>query len=70
MTEEQLNKGYKLTEQIASLEAMATQIMRTKDYMEVEVPDLPEDKVQEWKEMNRDFFMEQAERLKKEFAEL
>ena len=70
MTEEQLNKGYKLTEQITSLEAMATQIMRTKDYMEVEVPDLPEDKVQEWKEMNRDFFMEQAERLKKEFAEL
>ena len=70
MTEEQLNKGYKLTEQIASLEAMAERIMRTKDYMEVEVPDLPEDKVQEWKEMNRDFFKEQAERLKKEFREL
>jgi len=70
MTEEQLNKGNEIAYQIQSLEAMAKQIMVTREYIEVRVPDLPEDKVQEWKEMNRDFFMEQAERLKKEFEKL
>lgn len=70
MTEEQLKKGNEITYKIQSLEAMAKQIMVTREYIEVGVPDLPEDKVQEWKEMNRDFFMEQAERLKKEFEKL
>lgn len=70
MTEEQLKKGNEIAYQIQSLEAMAKQIMVTREYIEVRVPDLPEDKVQEWKEMNRDFFMEQAERLKKEFEKL
>lgn len=70
MTEEQLKKGNEIAYQIQSLEAMAKQIMVTREYIEVGVPDLPEDKVQEWKEMNRDFFMEQAERLKKEFEKL
>lgn len=70
MTEEQLKKGNEITYQIQGLEAMAKQIMVTREYMEVRVPDLPEDKVQEWKEMNRDFFTEQAEQLKKEFEKL
>lgn len=70
MTEEQLKKGNEIAYKIQSLEAMAKQIMVTREYIEVGVPDLPEDKVQEWKEMNRDFFMEQAERLKKEFEKL
>lgn len=70
MTEEQIKKGNKLLEQINSLEAMAKQIMVTREYMEVYIPDLEEEKVKEWKEMNRDFFHEEAERLKKEFEKL
>lgn len=70
MTEEQLKKGNEIAYKIQSLEAMAKQIMVTREYIEVGVPDLPEDKVQEWKEMNRDFFTEEAERLKKEFEKL
>ena len=70
MTKEQIKKGNKILEQINSLEAMAKQIMVTREYMEVYIPDLEEEKVKEWKEMNRDFFMEQAERLKKEFEKL
>jgi hypothetical protein len=70
MTEEQIKKGNKLLEQINSLEAMAKQIMVTREYMEVYIPDLEEEKVKEWKEMNRDFFTEEAERLKKEFEKL
>jgi hypothetical protein len=49
---------------------MAKQIMVTREYMEVYIPDLEEEKVKEWKEMNRDFFTEEAERLKKEFEKL
>lgn len=70
MTEEQIKKGNKLLEQINSLEAMAKQIMVTREYMEVYIPDLEEEKVKEWKEMNRDFFTEEAKRLKKEFEKL
>lgn len=70
MTEEQIKKGNKLLEQINSLEAMAKQIMVTREYMEVYIPDLEEEKVKEWKEMNRDFFTGEAERLKKEFEKL
>lgn len=70
MTEEQIKKGNKLLEQINSLEAMAKQIMVTREYMEVYIPDLEEEKVKEWKEMNRDFFTEEAQRLKKEFEKL
>lgn len=70
MTEEQLKKGNEITNKIQSLEAMAKQIMVTREYMEVYIQDLEEEKVKEWKEMNRDFFMEQAERLKKEFEKL
>lgn len=70
MTEEQLKKGNEITNKIQSLEAMAKQIMVTREYMEVYIPDLEEEKVKEWKEMNRDFFHEEAERLKKEFEKL
>lgn len=70
MTEEQIKKGNKLLEQINSLETMAKQIMVTREYMEVYIPDLEEEKVKEWKEMNRDFFTEEAQRLKKEFEKL
>ena len=70
MTKEQIKKGNKILEQINSLEAMAKQIMVTREYMEVYIPDLEEEKVKEWKEMNRDFFTEEAERLKKEFEKL
>ncbi len=70
MTEEQIKKGNKLLERINSLEAMAKQIMVTREYMEVYIPDLEEEKVKEWKEMNRDFFTEEAQRLKKEFEKL
>lgn len=70
MTEEQLKKGNEITNKIQSLEAMAKQIMVTREYMEVYIPDLEEEKVKEWKEMNRDFFTEEAERLKKEFEKL
>lgn len=70
MTEEQIKKGNKLLEQINSLETMAKQIMVRREYMEVYIPDLEEEKVKEWKEMNRDFFTEEAQRLKKEFEKL
>lgn len=70
MTEEQLKKGNEITNKIQSLEAMAKQIMVTREYMEVYIPDLEEEKVKEWKEMNRDFFTGEAERLKKEFEKL
>ena len=65
-----MKKGNEITNKIQSLEAMAKQIMVTREYMEVYITDLEEEKVKEWKEMNRDFFHEEAERLKKEFEKL
>ena len=66
MTEEQIKKGSEILEQINSLEATAKQIPATREYIEIYFADLPEEKVEEWKKMNIDFFHEEAERLKKE----
>ena len=66
MTEEQFQKAKKLREDIALMKGNAKNCTDIKDGAFITVSELDEDIVHRWVEINKAFWENEAERLKKE----